>query len=40
MKISHVEAKSIVDSVVTSPPSYESLGYSEPVNSVVNKVGI
>lgn len=38
MKISHVEAKSIVDSVVTSPPSYESLGYSEPVNSVVNKL--
>ena len=25
---------------VQAPPSYESLGYSEPVNSVFNKVGI
>ncbi len=24
---------------VQAPPSYESLGYSEPVNSVFNKVG-
>ena len=29
-----------LEGVVTQPPSYDSLGYTEPVNSVSDKVGI